>query len=235
LRNRFTFNEGQSPVWAPDGSRIAFVSDREGTVGVYLKEVGGTGEAELLYANDKRKFPVAWTPDGKMVLYIEFTAGAKRSLFGLPVEGGREPIPLIESEFAVADATVAPDGRWLAYTSTESGRREVYVTTFPQLERKWQVSSEGGRQPVWTKDGSEIVFASLPINELYAAEVSTGGDTFTVGSVQKVLDVDLRADPGRDWDVTADGKRILTNAMPERGRVSALHLVVNWPAILEDE
>jgi Tol biopolymer transport system component len=129
---------------------------------------------------------------------------------------------------------VSPDGRWLVYSSTESGQREVYVTTFPQAERKWQVSVGGGREPTWTKSGAEIVYLAGTRDSVYAVGVEVVGDTFEVGAINKLFDVQLRGDAGQDWDVTADGERFLINSAPERGRVSALHFVTKWPAILED-
>ncbi len=197
-------------------------------------EVGGTGAAELVFADDTSKYPYSWTPDGKMILFTAFSPqGGGSNLYAIPVDGDREPMALIESEFSENHPIVSPDGRWLAYASDESGRREVYVTTFPHPERKWQVSVEGGRQPKWTRGGSEIVFINENFDALHAVEVSSAAGTFNVGAVTRLFDVELRPDPGRDWDVTADGERFVLNTVPERGRVSALHLVVNWPAILE--
>ena len=145
-----------------------------------------------------------------------------------------EPIRLTESEFRELNPSVSPDGRWLLYDSNESGQQEVYVTTFPRAERKWQVSVAGGEQPRWTRDGTEIVYISPEWDTLYAAEVSVTGNTIDVGVVTELFEVDLRDDVGQDWGVTADGERFLINAAPERGRVSALYFVTNWPAILED-
>jgi serine/threonine protein kinase len=238
LRSRFTFNPGVdvAAVWSPTRDRIVFSSDREGGVfNIYIKEVGGTGDAQLLFANDSAKFPYSWTSDGKMILYSEINpAVGGGNLFALPIEGDREPIALIESEFFESHPTLSPDGRWLAYSSNESGRREVYVTTFPRPERKWQVSVGGGRQPRWTKDGAEIVYLGGNRDTLFAVEVDSIGDTFDVGAITKLFDVQLRGDLGADWGVTADGERFLINTAPERARISALHLVVNWPAILEE-
>ena len=237
LRTRFTFSPGNevSPSFSPDGTRVAFSSDRESTTyNLYIKEVGGTGEAELLFASEDRVFPYSWTPDGMTILFVALKGGAN-DLYALPVDGERVPIPLIESEFREGDPIVSPDGRWLAYSSSESGEREIYVTTFPNAERKWQVSVGGGRQPRWTRDGSEIVYISGNWDALMAAEVDPTGQTFKVGSNTKLFDVNLRPDLGRDWDVTADGERFILNPSPDRGRVSPLHHVTNWPAILENQ
>lgn len=149
----------------------------------------------------------------------------------LPIEGDRKPIPLLVTEFNEGWPKVSPDGRWLAYGSDESGRSEVYVTTFPVPTRKWQVSGEGGEAPHWTRNGTEIVY--LQDDALIAVAVSAAGDTFDIGAATKLFDVDL-ANRG-SWDVTADGERFLVSPAPERGRdASVLHLAVNWPAMLEE-
>jgi Tol biopolymer transport system component len=238
LRTRFTFSPADDAggAWSSNRDRYAFGSNREsGQWDLYLKEVGGTGEAELLLSNGNMKFPSSWTPDDRMILYEETAAGEETDLFALAVEGDREPIRLTESQFGEGDPSVSPDGRWLVYSSNESGQREVYVTTFPQAERKWQVSVGGGRNPRWTKGGAEIVYLAGTSDSVYAVEVGAVGNTFDVGAIKKLFDVELRGDIGQDWDVTADGERFLINQAPERSRVSALHFVSNWPAILEDQ
>ena len=236
LRSRFTFDPGNdvAGVWSPDGDRIVFSSDRDTSVfDLYLKDVGGTGKPDLLYASANAKFPFSWTPDGKTVLFKEVESGRGTNMFALPIEGDRAPVPIIQSEFNEGDSSVSPDGRWLAYSSNESGQIEVYVTTFPQAERKWQISISGGREPTWTRNGAEIVFINASWDTLVAADVVATGDTFEVGSISELFTVDLRGDKGRDWHVTPDGERFLLNMNPLFS-APELHLVVNWPAMLED-
>jgi Tol biopolymer transport system component len=239
LLSRFSFADGDNflGAWSPDGDRIAFSSNRESTrYDLYIKEVGGTGGAELLLASEESTFPYSWSPDGELILFTEFLEGGRGSAIrAVAAEGGGEPLTLVESEYGPRQPTVSPNGRWLAYSANESGQRQVYVTTFPQPDRRWQVSVDGGLQPRWTRNGAEIVFLAADRQSLMAAEVSSEGDTFTVGSVRKLFEANLRLDTGRDWDVTADGERFLLNSAPQQGRVSALHFVTNWPAILEDQ
>ncbi len=238
LLSRFTFHadNDSSPEWSPAGDQIVFSSNREtNRFDLYIKEVGGAGEAQLLHSSEGLKFPSGWTPDGKMVLYSEWTPGANNAIRAVPIEGDGEPITLVGTEFDENHGRVSPDGRWLAYSTNESGAREVFVTTFPSSGRKWQVSVRGGRQPVWTKDGGEIIYLNNEFDTLSAAEVSSEGETFEIGSVVDLFDVDLRPDRGRQWGVTADGERFLLNTAPKGGRVLPLHFVVNWPAILENQ
>lgn len=158
----------------------------------------------------------------------------RADILALPTEGERVPVPIIQSEFFEVEPAVSPDGRWLAYSSNESGETEIYVTTFPQVERKWQISVSGGRQPTWTKNGTEIVFINSSWDTLVAAQVRPAGDTFEVGSTSELFKVNLRPDAGRDWHVTPDGERFLLNIDPRVFTVPELHLVINWPAMLED-
>ncbi len=166
-----------------------------------------------------------------MVVVSQNSAGRRMDTIAVPIEGDREPIPLLVTEFNESWPRVSPDGRWLAYRSDESGRDEVYVTTFPAPAGKWQISVDGGIAPQWTKNGTEIVY--LQNDSLIAVAVKQVGDTLEIGSATKLFDVDLRGIA--HWDVTADGERFLINPAPERGHgASALHLAVNWPAMLED-
>jgi Tol biopolymer transport system component len=233
---RFTFSSDSdvAGAWSNAGDRIAFSSDRgTPTWDLYLKTVGGTSDAEPLLSADGAQFAYRWTPDDSMVLYSSTKPGGNWDLYAVPVDGDRTPIRLTETEFNEGYPSVSPDGRWLLYSSDESGRDEVYVTTFPQAERKWQISTSGGEEAIWTKGGTEILYLGNNDKSIFAVEVGFDGDTLRVGSVEKLFDVDLRGDVGQDWAVTEDGERFLINTAIERGRVSALHFVSNWPAILD--
>jgi serine/threonine protein kinase len=236
LRSRFTFDQARDIAGkiSPDGTLVVFASERDSaTFDLYLKPIGGTGSAELLVAVDGLAFPYSWTPDGGGVLFRE-ASRTGNAIKLVSLSGDREPDELLRAEYDLDHPVVSPDGKWLAYTSEESGREEVFVTTLPGAQRKWQVSLDGGEQPRWTRDGSEIIFLGSVDHTLYAAAVSASGGTFSVGEVTQLFTPDMHSNPGRDWDVTADGERFLINASPEQGRVSALNLVLDWPLMLED-
>ena len=155
LRTRFTFEPTNDwyPAWSPDGRRIAFASARNGSDGIWIKEVGGSEDAELLLEiTDKQLYPQAWSPDGEWVVYERIGTDNNTDLCAVrPADG--QTIELVVSKYDAGFGTVSPDGRWMAFTSDESGNDEVYVTTFPEPARRWQVSTNGGTFPRWSRDG----------------------------------------------------------------------------------
>jgi dipeptidyl aminopeptidase/acylaminoacyl peptidase len=142
-----------------------------------------------------------------------------------------EPIDLVVSEFDEGGARISPDGRWFAYNSDESGRIEVYVTSFPEPGRKWQVSAEGGYEPRWRADGQELFFLT-PTAKMMVAAVDTSGAAFRVGEVEELFDAPRMPLSGADYDVTADGQRFLMNTVGDSA-FEPITLVVNWTTELE--
>jgi Tol biopolymer transport system component len=127
--------------------------------------------------------PISWSPDGRFVLYARGTTPQTNDLWVLPLFGDRKPFPLVQAPFANMAARFSPDGPWVAYSSDESGRFQVYVVPFPGPGGKWQISTAGGQFPRWAQDGKEIFFLA-PDNNLIAATVSSEGSGFEVGAVR---------------------------------------------------
>ena len=120
------------PLWSPDGTKIAFVSNRAGGVfDLYWKSAGGTGPEELLLKTPHNKLLNDWSPDGQYVIYQEDDPQTKTDLWMLPLAGDRKPVRLLATPFNESEAALSPDGRWMAYMSDESGGRQVFVQTFP--------------------------------------------------------------------------------------------------------
>jgi len=235
LRSRFTFDPGTdaSAAWSPDGSQIAFSSNRSGDYDIYLKRVGGTSDEELLLEAEGTQWANDWSRDGRFLLYESFNEDISGDIYALPLADGGEPIPLLTTKFDEFNAVLSPDSRWLAYQSDESGQREVYVTSFPTPDRKWQVSTNGGAAPEWRRGGNELVFISDTRTELYSARVDGSGETFRVGEVRKLADIQLASNAGRDWDITEDMSRILVNPANQVDSIAPLSLVLNWDAALD--
>jgi Tol biopolymer transport system component len=216
-------------IWSPDGRRVVFASNLD----LYQKLSTGEGSEELLLASDVRKLPESWSPDGRFLIYAKQAATRSTSnpnpdLWALPLFGDRKPFPIIESPFFDAGSQFSPDGRWLAYNSNESGPSEVYVVPFPGPGGRVRISTAGGDNARWRRDGKEIFF--LEGNALMAARVTASGSRFDVGAVQRLFEVPT-VDGYWPYDVSRDGQRFLVNTL--EGAVPPLTIVVNWPAGLK--
>ena len=204
VRTRFTFDPADdvAPIWSPDGTRVAFTSNRKGHFDLYQKAASGIGMETVLFADDKEKYPTSWLPNGGSLLYWTFdSAGTKI----LQVSASAAEAPTIVVEASVGQASLSPNGRWLAYYSAESGRSEVYVVPFPSASRRWQVSSAGGTLPRWTHDGREILFAGRD-NRLMAVTVQKERDELELG-VPRALFEARAVSPRSFYAVSPDGQR----------------------------
>ena len=243
---RFTTDPSfnQAPVWSPQGDRIAFSSNRSGGVhNLYQKAASATGQDDLLLADGNGKVVSQWSRDGRFIVYSEFDPKTKWDIWVLPIESGaeRKPVsgtPFLRSEFNEVSGQLSPDSHWMAYTSDESGQREVHVRPFPAAEGQWKISLTGGEQPRWRGDGDELFFVGADGKMMAVAvkaAVSSGPGTkpsFEPGAPQQLFETHLAQsiDAAFEYDVTADGKRFLLDTNPGGGSASAppLNVVVNW-------
>jgi Tol biopolymer transport system component len=234
LRTRFTFGPADAldSVWSPDGTTIMFNSRRKGTLDLYRKASSGAGSEELLIADNVDKIPMSWSPDGKLILYAGYGASRKNDLFVLPAAGEPKPTLVIQSGFSEDQGRISPDGRWIAYSSNESGRYEVYVAPFPGTGGKWQVSAAGGAFPRWGHDGSEIFYLA-PDNKLISASVNSKGAGFEVGAVKPLFATRIPTRTSYQYDVSPDGQRFLIATAPEQAGSAPITVVLNWTAGLK--
>jgi serine/threonine protein kinase/Tol biopolymer transport system component len=235
--SRFTSHPSTNirPVWAPDGERIAFSSARSGRTDLYQKLAYGTAPEELLFENNNAKNATDWSRDGKLLLFE--MAG---DVYALPLSG-RKPVTVIQSRFLEQQPQLSPDGRWLAYTSNESGRFEVYVQAFSIDSRKppsdrWTISNAGGADPRWRGDGKELFYLSAD-GKLMSVEIqASDGSRFAAAPPRPLFEIPLLASqlPGTSsrYDVTADGKRFLILMEPRDTPQPPLTVVVNWQATI---
>jgi Tol biopolymer transport system component len=236
LRTQFTFgnDDEQAPVWSPDGSRIVFGSRRGGRWGMYQKPSNGAGTEEALFEFPPGALvsdPLSWTSDARSLLFVAGTASAAE-LSVLPLTGDHKPVTYL-SRGEAGPGQFSPDSRWIAHTSSESGRSEVYVSPHPNRGGKWLVSTTGGgTQPRWRRDGKEIFYVGNS-SKIFAAEVTAQGDAFQVGAVRPLFDIRIYA-TRYAYDVSPNGQRFLVNTRIEnQARLSTpLTVVVNWPAAL---
>jgi len=233
-RTRFTFDpaEERVSVWSPDGSRIAFSSNRKGHFDIYQKASSGAGSEELLLESDFDKQPTSWSNDGRFLLYWSTDPKTQADIWVLPLSGDRKPFPFLNTEFNEGNGQFSPDGRWIAYFSTESGRVELYVAPFPGPGGKRQISTSGATPPArWRGDGKEIFYLA-PDNKLMAAEVNGQGAMLEVGAQRALFEI-RSGGRGAVYDVTADGQRFLVNTSVEQRESAPITLVINWTADLK--
>jgi serine/threonine protein kinase len=232
--SRFTFHPVtiEAQVWSPDGGQVAFSSNHQGFPGIYQKAVSGVGREEILDKDPRLKIPRDWSRDGRYLIEEVFDPKSKRDVWVLPLFGDRKPFPYLQTEFNERDPKLSPNGRWLAYTSDETKRSEVYVESFPTATGKWQVSTKGGGLPVWSRDGKELFFIGED-GMMTAAEVNGVGAKFEAGTPQPLFQTRLanNAD-SRLFDVSKEGRFLIPTAALQ-GASAPVTVVVNWTAGLK--
>ena len=231
---RLTFDPGfdRDPLWSPDGRRVLFGSNRDGSsADIYAKAADGTGPVERVTTSDTDQSPVSWSADGQS-LVIQ-TLGDSFNLRLVSLGGENRTEGLIETEGVDIHGRVSPDGRWMAYASTESGQFEVYVRPFPNVDDgRWQISRAGGSSPLWAPDGQELFFKGAGVSDVMAVTVETE-PTFNPGNPEVLFTGQYRASaPGRGpaWDVAPDGRFLMIRSAGATGQAAAPHIVVveNW-------
>jgi Tol biopolymer transport system component len=237
VATRFTSHPAidAGPVWSPDGQRVAFTSFQRGHPDIYLRNSSGVGGDELILTSARTKYVTDWSPDGRFILLRAVDATTNLELWVAPVGGDHKAVPFIKTIFGVNQGQFSPDGRWVAYASNESGKWEIAVAPFPGPGGNWKVSTAGGTEPRWRRDGKELYYLA-PDGKLMAVEVKAG-ETFEAGAA-KALFPTRRREPVSaadlfSYDVSADGQRFLVNTDAEEATSAPLTAIVNWPSEME--
>jgi len=227
---RLTFDPAADsvPIWSPDAGRLVFASNRTSFNDLQLKNSDGAQEEMSILHSGIDKFPNDWSRDGKYILYTQDTdlrfltlPELKSSLF-------------LKAPSVLRNGQFSPNGKWVAYASNETGKWEIYVTSFPEPRGKWQVSTGGGEQPRWRGDGKELFYLSSD-DKMMAAPVTTGANfdastpvaLFQAAPRQPVPIYDLFV-----YDVSRDGQRFLIITEVKQAESAPISIVLNWTAKL---
>jgi Tol biopolymer transport system component len=234
--SRLTNNaaDDTGPVWAPDGRRIAFGSNREGRFTIFVKQAAVGAAESPLFSSAESKTATDWSPNGRLLLANVQSEKTAFDVWVVPVDSGEKPFPLIATDFEEMFARFSPDGRWIAYQSDESGRDEIYVQPFPGPGAKVQVSTEGGSQVHWRADGRELFYLGLD-ERMMAVSLRLPSTADAAPAVEAPValfaapfgGVVHQADFRPQYVVSPDGQRFLYGALPARPDTPA-SLILNW-------
>jgi dipeptidyl aminopeptidase/acylaminoacyl peptidase len=227
---RFTFggSVNQNAVWTPDGKRIAFQSNKEGPINIFWQLADGSGGLERLNTSEYTESPISWSPDGQLLAFIEITPTTGYDIWVLQM-GDRKAQPFLRTPFLESAPRFSPDGHWLAYMSDESGHREIYVQPYPGPGGKWQISTEGGTEPVWNPNGRELFYRSGA--KMMAVDIATQS-SFSVGKPKVLFEGPYEPTPATFpyYDVSPDGQRFLMLKPSESAQAAPtqINVVLNW-------
>jgi serine/threonine-protein kinase len=228
---RLTFQpvEDESPAWTPDGRKVAFSSDSDKGRALIWKNADGSGSEEILWVGGTHTHLGSFSRDGRFLAFVDYDSTTQGDIWVLPLQGDRKAIKFIGTSFNERSPAFSPDGRWLAFTSDDSGHDEVYVVPFPGPGGKWQISTAGGGYgPVWARNGRELFYRHE--NKMMAVAVASQ-PSFSAGVPRQLFESMFEAVPRREanYDVTPDGQRFLVIVSPEISTArTQLMLVTNW-------
>ncbi len=222
-----TEGHNYSPRWTPDGTKIAFNSDRrEGISDVYWKAVTG-GEAELLVSSTYFNAAGPWTPDGRVLLYAEVRPSTGWDILTFSMEEETSQ-PFVTTPASESMFEFSPDGNYVAYTSNKSSQNEIYVKSYPPTDQEWIISTDGGTDPHWSPDGSELYYRDLTQNKMMVVSIKRT-PAFDRGLPQVLFEGIYLSIPGPSYDVSRDGTRFLMLKGTEDKRAwTQVNVVTNW-------
>jgi Tol biopolymer transport system component len=227
---RLTFGGSQNatPTWTPDGKRIAFQSNKEGPLNLFWQLADGSGGLERLKTSEYPNAPHSWSPDGQLLAFVELNPTTGFDIWVLRLSDRKAQL-FLRTPFNESVPRFSPDGRWLAYVSDETARWEIYVQPYPGPGGKWQISTEGGTEPVWNPNGRELFYRSG--DKMMAVEIATQ-PSFTAGKPRVLFERPYLPTPVTfpNYDVSPDGQRflMLKPTEQEAAAPTQINLVLNW-------
>jgi len=221
-------NTSFTPVWTPDGKRIAFQSNMEGpTTNLYWQRADGSGGLERLTTSEYSQAPISFSPDGRLLAFLEINPTTGWDIWVMQLADHKAQA-FLQTPFNESVPRFSPDGHWLAYISNESGRYEIYVQPYPGPGGKWQISTEGGTEPTWNSNGRELFYRRG--DKMMAVDITTQRG-FTAGKPRVLFEGRYEPSPGTapNYDVSPDGQRFLMLKPSEPAQAATqINVVLNW-------
>lgn len=219
-------------IWTSDSSHLTVSTIRDAGGEILQIRADGSAQPDLLMTSPVAKWPSSWARDGRMLAFVQHAVASDREIWGLTLDASREAKPIVRDAGSQWGARVSPDGRWMAYTSNESGRDEVYVTAFPTARPKWRVSTDGGHEPVWARSGRELFYRS---GDRMMSVPVTAGSTFTPGVPTRLFSgrfyFTRPGDP--NYDVSLDDQRFLMVLPGNTEGADRLNVIQGWTKRVE--
>jgi len=223
----FGGDQNYTSAWTPDGKRLALMSNKEGPLNIFWQSADGSGQPERLATNENTSIPRSFSPDGQLLTYASVNPTTGYDIWVLRISD-RQAKPFLITPSNESVPSFSPDGHWLAYISDESGRYEVYVQPYPGPGAKYQISNEGGTEPLWNPNGKELFYRSG--EKMMAVDVSSQPN-FSVGKAKILFRGTYLRTPFTypQYDVSPDGQRFLMIKPTEQSSsLNQIVIVQNW-------
>jgi len=239
VKTRQTFDPApdRAPTWAPNGHDIAFSSLRTGVWQIFRKDVNNGQAEEQLTTGAADKIVPDWSRDGRYIVFIQIGTTTAEDIWALALDGDRQPFPVVQTPAIDTNPALSPDGKWLAFESSQSGKPEVYVTRFPESRNevtarapRWQVSTQGGSRPRWSSDGRALFYVSLDEASIMRADVRLGAAGLESDAPRLFAEVAVMPVARSPFDVASDGRILLLERTINQS--APLAVITNWQTLM---